>query len=112
MKHLITFLLVAISASSFAQGNLQFNQVLTFEGGADQSWYKPPENKVWKIESALLSGGNCGTALKVNNVNASAAVHTSTNFPIWINDQDSIQAVIGCGPAQYFISVIEFSVIP
>ena len=112
MKHLFTFLLVAISASCFAQGNLQFNQVLTFEGGGDETWYKPPVNTVWKIESAFLSSGNCTNALKVNGKKASGAGSSTTSFPIWINDQDSIQAVLGCSPKSYFISIIEFSVIP
>ena len=112
MKHLFTVLLVASSAVCFAQGNLQFNQVLTFEGGADQTWYKPSVNKVWKIESALITSGTCANSLKVNNVKASGAANNSTSFPIWINDEDSIQVVPCPGPAQYFISVIEFNVIP
>jgi hypothetical protein len=112
MKHLFTFLLVAISATSFAQGNLQFNQVLTFEGVGNSTWYRPPVNTVWKIERAFLNSDCSGSALQVNGKKASSAGNNSTTFPIWINDQDSIRAILGCSPQTYFISIIEFSVIP
>ena len=59
MKHLFTFLLLAISATSFAQGNLQFNQVITDAqtfslgtgGTANTSLLTVPADKVWKVES-------------------------------------------------------------
>ena len=62
MKHLFTFLLVAVSATSFAQGNLEFNEVknVIFDAPAPSSQnfnigsITVPAGKVWKIQSTSL----------------------------------------------------------
>ena len=62
MKHLFTFLLVAISATSFAQGNLEFNEVknLIFDTPTTSSSHYDfgtitvPAGKVLKIQSTSL----------------------------------------------------------
>ena len=68
MKHLFTFLLVAISATCFAQGNLEFNQVknIVYTGTTPTSGALTigtilvPAGKVWKIEavSYYILGGS------------------------------------------------------
>ncbi|MDB4678443.1 hypothetical protein OAE93_01805, partial [bacterium] len=69
MKHLFTFLLVAISTTTFAQGNLQFDQVknIVYTGTTPASGALTigtilvPVGKVWKIEAVsyyILNGSN------------------------------------------------------
>jgi hypothetical protein len=67
----ISFILISISCA-FAQGNLQFNQVLNFTSGAQ---YVVPSNKALKIESINVSYSNnlylnyfgCDTVIENNN---------------------------------------------
>ena len=54
-KVLLFFVFVCISIFSKTQGNLQFNQVLTFESGDN---YLVPTGKVLKIESINITSTN------------------------------------------------------
>jgi hypothetical protein len=116
MKNILLLLTVVLSISSNAQGNLQFNQVLTFEGNLNNTSispaYTPPAGRVWKIEfSRIKRNTNCTSQdIEVNGVPASNLGNTD---PIWVNDQDTIQMRYGCGGAwSYFFSIIEFNVVP
>ncbi|MDA9121123.1 hypothetical protein N9J52_03715 [Flavobacteriales bacterium] len=133
MKHLFTFLLVAISAISFAQGNLQFNQVLNFDYSATLSAYgnapvgtlTVPPDKVWKITAASsrdLGPSHFSTSIAVNNhllyeyryVANSAAV--SNNTPYWIGTGTHVVKLFNLYSsgisAAGSLSIIEFNVIP
>jgi hypothetical protein len=68
MKNIFAFIFFALIVNvSTAQGNLQFNQVLSYTGslscntnycGAQSpTTYTVPAGKVWKIESAGFNGG-------------------------------------------------------
>ena len=59
MKKLILVAICFVSIQLSAQGNLQFNQVLTFEGTILNGTtltpeFTPPTGKVWKIEYSNL----------------------------------------------------------
>jgi len=115
MKNLLFILAIIISSFSFAQGNLQFNQVLTFEGqftGPASPWFKTPIGKVWKIENSFMTSSiNANKDLVCNGITVSR--NNSQSSPIWINDQDSIQLFMGGNVSNtYFISIIEFNVVP
>ena len=132
MKYIYTFLFVAISATSFAQGNLQFNQVLNFDyssvlvGGYDNEILETitvPIGKVWKITAASSHGTSYGgisrSALAVNShflwfqSNSSSFI---MNTPFWLssgihefkvfNQYSSGQEISSA------ISVIEFNIVP
>ena len=83
MKHLFTFLLVAISATSFAQGNLQFNQIVQsdFSGSTGVTGtLVVPLGKVWKVEHA---------GAKITQTPPSVPTGTSDfisigNFTVWV----------------------------
>ena len=124
MKHLFTFLLVAISASCFAQGNLQFNQVLNFNysvpnGGANgqlAGTLSVPTNKVWKITSASASDGlNDGNRLiRVNNhvlYERRTNGNLSMNTPHWLSTGNHTVEIFGTAKIGS-LSIIEFNVIP
>jgi hypothetical protein len=55
MKKIITITILLFSMASYAQGNLQFNQVLTYTGSLNNtqqisSTYTVPVGKIWKIK--------------------------------------------------------------
>ncbi len=64
MKNLLLILTCALSTSLFAQGNLQFNQVITQNYSITENAYNSisnsntsltvPSGKVWKIESVIF----------------------------------------------------------
>ena len=125
MKHLFTFLLVAVSATCFAQGNLQFNQVVNVNGvdngGNPLTTVTVPAGKVWKITSATWLnefGGFYTQSLCIGTHLLQGYYNTISvaRFPIWLEEGD--YDVQWCGTPQtaasrtYAISGIEFNVIP
>ena len=111
---------------SNAQGNLQFNQVLTYTqshglsscGSNVCSWtgptYTVPTNKVWKIEY-FSQGGQYPASLLVNS---SFDVNSVNGSPIWLKSGDQVQLRRVCTTANclsggsYLLSIIEFNIIP
>jgi hypothetical protein len=117
---------------SFGQGNLQFNQVLTYSGeflANDESpqtsaVYTVPANKVWKIEflSNPLRGPENGPRPVING--KSLYVDPGSN-PIWLKTGNTIQYE-ALGAATYaaysdpkykpyrswLVSIIEYNIIP
>ena len=138
MKHLFTFLLLAISASCFAQGNLQFNQVLNFNYSASLSGTNDqvivddlvvPSDKVWKVTSASsktnIGSGNSfdDSAIEVDNhvlfshrfiANSQSSI---MNTPYWLSSGTahpvSLRLLMNnTGVVYGSLSIIEFNVIP
>jgi hypothetical protein len=128
------FLCIAISGGSFAQGNLQFNQVKLVTNQETV-----PAGKVWKVESVIYnipSGsntyqvanyGDCspsdinksaivvdGTPTKVGQgttplgYSSGTYTHTYTMLPLWL----PAGATLSGGLCLNKISVIEFNIIP
>jgi hypothetical protein len=126
MKKLFLITIVSLfTITTKAQGNLQFNQVLTYSGSISgstspgNSLFSPswsvPNNKVWKVEDCTS-----GIPLNINGFNFSP----SNNKVFWLKAGDTInfQIVATCTPCQfcggvcninssYFISIIEFNII-
>ena len=126
MKHLFTVLLVASSEVCFAQGNLQFNQVLNFDyelvtgagaSGQVAGVLTVPAGKVWKITSASTS--ESGTVdfertLQVNNhvlYERRQNAQISMNTPYWLSTGNHTVEMFG-GARIASLSVVEFNVIP
>jgi hypothetical protein len=124
MKNLLLLIITcALSSSLFAQGNLQFNQVISGTGilatngvSANQT---VPTGKVWKIES--ISGWNDGGSrlgLTVNTI--SVPVSGNVLFPVWLKAGDVLRFTLltnpgtgyANGPMNYIYSIIEFNIIP
>lgn len=118
MKHIIALLFAFACFQAGAQ-NLQFSQVLTFSGSQNPSQnYVVPNGKVWKIVAAKTYQ----TVYRINNIPSSIinnsnggpsdnAVQTNS-FPIWLKSGDSIMPEIEYGGTGFFLSIIEFSIIP
>lgn len=133
MRIFILFVLLISIETSLAQGNLQFNQVVTYTGTGSGSFsyvspsWTVPAGMVWKIESASPNLGNTAVSRAVN-INAGAswgsfALTTSSQestikpFPIWLKAGDlvQLQAAGNCCSTtsfSYAISIIEYNIIP
>jgi hypothetical protein len=121
----ILFFLLAIQVK--AQGNLQFNQVLTLESAVNSCLvcWTVPSGKVWKIEG-FSSNSNDPPSFYVNNKELGYLVgktftNTSTiyygarwgvDFPIWLQANHTLgYAAIGTSRNITFF-VLEFNIVP
>ena len=114
MKQLGTIaVLILISISLKAQGNLQFNQVLLLDVTNPANSVTVPAGKVWKIESAIMNQNNSYTQLQIGGVSYYLS-STSTlykNVPFWIPSGTSLGLLSPSGHLGK-ISIIEFNVVP
>ena len=123
----IISLLSILTSKSFAQGNLQFNQVLTYSGTLTTGWnsspsYTVPVGKVWKIEfhsvsdnyiSLYLNGAVIHDVAMVGSVNAAGSVINSS--PIWLKTGDVINyagQLPNYSQQGWALSIIEFNIVP
>ncbi len=129
MKTFLFVVVLFLLGSVKAQGNLQFNQVVT----VSITTMTVPAGKVWKVESysesevtfnSNYSAGcvnvNYHRPLVINNNNyyffgnmATASsganyISTGNKLPIWLKSGDQIRTVCSSD----FASVIEFNIVP
>ena len=129
MRNLFLFLFLICFGALNAQGNLQFNQVVT----VSTTSMTVPAGKVWKVESysesevtfnSNYSPGcinvNYHRPLVINNNNyyffgnmATASsganyITTGNKLPIWLKSGDQIRTVCSSD----FASAIEFNIVP
>jgi hypothetical protein len=126
MKNILFFSFLSLAVYGRSQGNLQFNQILTFGGlsnaGALASNlnnylyssppYTVPSGKVWKIENVNVS--NSSQNIIVNNLYV-GPVPTGLNgtSPLWLKAGDVIRlAQSNSTIYTHFFSIIEFNVVP
>jgi hypothetical protein len=111
MKYIFV-LFFALHFSNANAQNLQFSQVLTFglTATANTVVGVVPENKVWKIEFAHVGS----SSLEVNNYSIVSKTANGWNqFPIWLKAGDILSANGSTNlPPSYFISIIEFNIVP
>tara|TARA_B110000977_G_scaffold176730_1_gene232689 strand:- start:362 stop:772 length:411 start_codon:yes stop_codon:yes gene_type:complete len=136
MKYIYTFLFAAISATSFAQGNLQYDSTITLGESLTDSWqsapplngvlYTVPDGKTWKITSMFFSAGQSNNAFRVY-INSlpfsnyySGVSFGNWKFPLWLKSGDTIQfeynyiAGSGASPRteHYLMSALQFNIVP
>ncbi len=136
------FILLSICIASFgvkAQGNLQFNQIVTQNGtlscGQTSPTFTVPNGKVWKIESfsptycTMTDIGPIGTSININGLPILNAANFYNNSsiefakPIWLKANDSVSFTFHNYPASssngpcygewynFFISIMEFNIV-
>lgn len=133
MKYLFTILLVAISATTFAQGNLQFHKVVNVSGAIPlgnnvSTTVTVPVGKVWKITSSSWFNGSTGSSIA--NYNLCIGAHALfgrinseqfTFLPVWLEEDDYDIKIcgtqvnlssFGAVPIDYAISGIESNIVP
>ena len=127
----LSFFLLAFNFVN-AQGNLQFNQLLTFQGtldvavanggicnfcSADSPQWIVPANKIWKIESIsspTATVSTCGKGVLLRN---SISLNESIGV-IYAKSGDVLKfrynngSCNGYGTYEYSISIIEFNIVP
>ena len=103
-------LLLTLSAFGFiltnkvkAQGNLQFNQVITMPLSNSLS-YTVPTGKVFKLQVAQIP-----STIRCPNCGLTATPGLLEIFPVWFKQGDILTSTTG---GNCFISGIEFNVIP
>ncbi len=124
MKNSLFILFLVLSVNVCAQGNLQFNQVLTLGGNSSAGSvaannftytygtisHTVPTGKVWKVES--FSGSNT-LAFVVNNQYVANATTSQNSVPVWLKAGDVIRfGNNGSSAYCFFLSIIEFNVLP
>ncbi len=129
-QFLFLIFLATISIVGYSQNNLQFNKVLTYAGqfasGNDSSTaWVVPTNKVWKIESMTnfqtigLCSSGCSMSFILNNIaikyhsEFSSIPYAENNYsPIWLKAGDIIKYKGTGGYWSYYLSIIEYNLIP
>lgn len=117
-----TVFILGFSNTTFAQGNLQFSQVIFYDipYGSTQS-FNVPAGKVWKVESVGASSGSCNVWLQnsaAQTIGILYYVSTSNyqpSFPIWLPSGHSgffAYNFGSCTTARAYVSIIEFNVVP
>ena len=136
MKHLLTCCLFLFLGLCFSQGNLQFNQVLTFTGTVtsnngfvNSAINTVPLGKVWKIEhvggSTSLMGNGTQYGITINNATsicywgsspANQLLKVKEICPIWLKSGDNISFYWSqynqTQSCDFIISIVEFNLIP
>lgn len=128
MKKILTIAILLFSMASYAQGNLQFNQVLTYTGNVAGSsngpasspiLYTVPSGKVCKIEAMGICGGASGIYLNINSIDyinqitigcgSGSTIHET----IWLKAGDIIKYTNNNGISKsYILSMIEYNIVP
>jgi hypothetical protein len=143
-SRVLTLLIVMVLSQyhSYAQGNLQFNQVLTFTGyitGSCQVAYPGascnvtasspiwvvPQNKVWKIEYKSRTDGGAHFKFFLNAVSIVDLLERAAvdNAPLWLKANDEIRFEAYAATTNYnqsgatvnipyVISIIEYNIVP
>ncbi len=128
MKKILPIAMLLFSMASYAQGNLQFNQVKTFTGsiisnGSFKLFDTIPQGKVWKIEAIGL---NPSCFLNINGRNyvnyllsiGNSATSMVSNENLWLKAGDVVgyysSMNFNCSwcSSDYVVSVIEYNIIP
>ena len=127
MKNLLLIVSILFNYVVFAQGNLQFNQVLLLSTSQNSSILlgTVPAGKTWKIEgygTNLTSYYNCdfsfngvNPAFRAGSTDSYSAAYTyvSSTQQFWLPAGTPLHAFACNGTSGYrWVSIIEFNIIP
>lgn len=118
MRVVLIFLFLVSIQASLAQGNLQFNQVITYAfASSNTTPITVPAGKVWKLENCMLnSTSNTYTFMQYNGVNYNLRQQLTSsqvsNFPFWLSAGTSVTFGSAGGAAGGILSIIEFNIVP
>jgi hypothetical protein len=125
MKTKLLLLLLALTLGVNAQGNLQFNQVLTYTASSPQSTlYTVPSGKVAKITKAIefFDTTNYFLVFTINGVRTTEGSYQNqgdlktrtSKDGMWLKSGDVIgvdDGTIGSQGEKIFLSIIEYNII-
>jgi hypothetical protein len=117
---LVVALLFTASLSSFAQGNLQFNQVISASfnlgSNANSTTLTVPVGKVWKIESMGCNNYTPHNISYVINAIAFSVIpgyQKDAGSTIWLKAGDTfyLRNLVNYASGVYY-SILEFNIVP
>ena len=127
MKYIYTLLFVAISATCFAQVNLQYDSTITL-GESITDYYQTtsttngpqstvPVGKTWKIENMIFSDN---FIVMINSMPFYVSSNNNFQFPLWLKSGDTIQFAYNYSGTQfspnstqhYLMSALQFNIVP
>jgi len=115
MKTRLLFLLfIAFTLGLEAQGDLQFNQVLTFSGNTTESnIYTVPAGKVAKITKAIekFNTSNYHSRITFNGV-ITYNISYETLTGMWLKEGDVMGSYVGNTLDYWVLSIIEYNIVP
>lgn len=111
MKKLVLIAICFVSLQLSAQGNLQFNQVLSLDANSAGNPVTVPAGKVWKIESVAFSSNNAYFQIQWGGVSYFVLNNTTpyANLPYWLPSNESVSLVANVNAK---VSIIEFNIVP
>ncbi len=119
---LVIAILFTTSLSSFAQGNLQFNQVIsgsiTLSPGGILSAITVPTGKVWKIEAIQCSRNTASDKYLINGLSYIIYSNNSAAYnAIWLKEGDTFSLKndytgTGASSQNFVYSILEFNIVP
>ena len=116
MKTRLLFLLfIAFTLGLEAQGDLQFNQVLTFSGNTTESnIYTVPAGKVAKITKAIekFSTSTHYSRITFNGVMTYNNANESGLAGMWLKEGDVMGSLMGNSLDYWVLSIIEYNIVP
>jgi hypothetical protein len=86
----------------------------TISAYANSTLLTVPTGKVWKVESILCSSTSL-LSIKINNSTLPIPTISNAFMPIWLKENNTIQFYNGGSTGtvrDYFISIIEYNVVP
>lgn len=115
MKTKLLLLFVALSMGAYAQGNLQFNQVLTYTVNSTQAnVYTVPAGKVAKIVKAIEKSNSepYRAEFLINGTGQPLNSSYPSKDGMWLKAGDIIGSSVGTIYDDYIVlSIIEYNII-
>ena len=121
MKKIFVILFVFVATATYAQGNLQMNQVLLLNSTlvSNTNLGTVPSGKIWKVESFGISylASQGGVHLMLNGIEGGLLSPTSfqsdiVKCPIWLPAGTQLGFENNGAGAMIWFSIIEFNIVP
>jgi hypothetical protein len=115
MKKIIVLaaLLISFTMATHAQGNLQFNRVISsaanLANNSSIGLMTVPSDKVWKLEGINFISTNT-LNIQINGVNVPGSVNWC--FPFWLSAGTTFNLTASGGASQVQYSIIEYNIVP
>jgi hypothetical protein len=117
MKTIVLSIFLFATMGIYAQGNLQFNQVINVEYSSTGASVTVPAGKTWKIEGCMISAINSYSCMTINGVTYFMRQHNTSssawdNFPFWLTEGKTVNFGSNCAGSSGIVSIIEFNIVP
>ncbi len=118
MKYIVVIFFALLFNEAYAQGNLQFNQVINMAfTGANTTPVIVPAGKAWKLENCMLNTPSTNYAYMLYNgvyynMRQQQSSAHNVNFPFWLSSGTSVTFGGNGGGTGGMLSILEFNIVP